>query len=93
MTVADVLTIVFCGFGSVLAGLFGRHVLRTHNRAIEEVVDRKLDPVIQAVGDIKYSLAVQFGGNGGGMREAINKLSIDLAELRGEFHNHIKEAA
>lgn len=37
-------------------------------------------------------LATQFGGNGGGMREAINKQGEALAALAGRFDQHVTEA-
>lgn len=60
----------------------------------------------QAVGDLTASvrelhdkvsaselaLAVQFGGNGGGMREAINKQGAAIARVEGRFEQHLAEA-
>lgn len=55
---------------------------------------------------IEQQFRVQFGGNGGGMREAINnmceqqdrmesrvtKIGDDVANLRGKFEQHIAES-
>ena len=54
---------------------------------------------------IEQQFRIQFGGNGGGMREAINniatkqdkietrvdKISEDVANLKGKFSQHIEE--
>lgn len=52
------------------------------------------------------SMLEQFGPNGGGLREAVNRIgetvnrmdakldgvSVEFAQLKGEFHQHIRES-
>lgn len=42
--------------------------------------------------DLKLELAKQFGGNGNGIRQAVNGLSTDVAALEGAFKQHVTEA-
>ena len=55
----------------------------------------KNDEATKANGDrtdqLRRELDIQFGGNGGGMRQAINALSVDMATLNGRFEQHVKE--
>lgn len=41
--------------------------------------------------DVKLNLATQFGGNGGGIRQAINELSVQVGTVRGAFEQHVRE--
>lgn len=41
--------------------------------------------------ELRRELDTQFGGNGGGMRQAINSMGVDIAHLNGRFEQHIKE--
>ena len=41
--------------------------------------------------DVAVNLATQFGGNGNGMRQAINDLSIQVGTVKGAFEQHIQE--
>jgi hypothetical protein len=50
---------------------------------VQSDLDTKIGGVTHDLNNVKLSLATQFGGNGGGMREAINKLQVDVAELKG----------
>lgn len=43
--------------------------------------------------EMAMSLATQFGGNGNGLRQAVNDLSRDVARLEGRFDQHAKEGA
>jgi hypothetical protein len=45
--------------------------------------DNKIAVVVTDVANMKLSLATQFGGNGGGMRQAINELQVSVARLEG----------
>jgi hypothetical protein len=40
---------------------------------------------------LELELARQFGGNSGGMRQAINEARNDIATLTGAFNQHITE--
>jgi hypothetical protein len=44
---------------------------------------QRVDAVVHDLTDVRLSLATQFGGNGGGMREAINSLQVQVARLEG----------
>lgn len=41
--------------------------------------------------DMALELAKQFGGNGNGMRQAINDLTVNMGRLEGRFDQHVKE--
>lgn len=40
----------------------------------------------------ELKMATQFGGNGGGIRQAINEQGLALATLAGQFQQHVSEA-
>ena len=85
-------------FGGVLIGLWriwrkiDIHQSKTEQRSA--LMEQRLD-----------SIQAQFGPNGGGLREAVNRISDavmnidnkldcvtqDVAKLTGEFHQHIRE--
>lgn len=85
-------------FGGVLIGLWriwrkmDVNQTRTEQRAA--LMEQRLD-----------NIQAQFGPNGGGLREAVNRISDavikidekldcvtqDVAKLTGEFHQHIRE--
>lgn len=68
---------------------------QSNSEARSMVVETRLDRIEQ-----------QFGPNGGGLREAVNRIgeavskidskldgvSVEVAQLKGEFHQHIKES-
>jgi archaellum component FlaC len=102
-TVATIAQIV----SVVSPALFGVYAIwrRIDKRQTESHIDTlrmsdKLDYIEQ-------QFKVQFGGNGGGMREAINNIATkqdkiegrvdtiaeDMANLRGKFDQHIKEGS
>lgn len=78
-------------WGEVLIGLFsagggGGIVGRYVKNQVGAVVDEKLAPVL-----------VQFGPNGGGLRQAVNELSDDVGEVKqtvarieGGFNEHVR---
>ena len=80
---------------SVVAALavIAPFVRRVFRHWVADVVELKIQPIVDSVDRIEISLATQFGGNGGGMRQAINELGLEVAELRGQFKQHVKEAA
>jgi hypothetical protein len=61
------------------------------------------DAILNELETLKVSLSREFGGNSGGMREAINRisitvdaldvksnaLSVEIGELRGRFDQHM----
>lgn len=73
--------------------------------ASDERVDRRLTEIKGSVEKLReraeqtdIRMAVQFGGNGGGIREAINKQADALTEhgeriarVAGQFEQHLKE--
>lgn len=72
----------------------------TLKRDIADAVTVQLVPVREGIEKLRehaeatdLQLAIQFGGNGGGMREAINKQAGDLANLAGKFEQHMVEAS
>jgi hypothetical protein len=85
--------------GALLVGLWGiwrkidKHQSHSDQRAA--LLEQRLD-----------SIQAQFGPNGGGLREAVNRISDavskidtkldtvtqDVAMLTGEFHQHIRES-
>jgi hypothetical protein len=83
---------------AVIAGVFGlwRHIERRQN-------DFELHQV--RIADKLDAIVVQFGPNGGGLRQAVNEMShkIDkieerqiaigdkVAQLQGEFNQHVIE--
>jgi hypothetical protein len=85
-------------FAAILAGVFGlwRHIERRQN-------DFELHQV--RISDKLDAIVVQFGPNGGGLRQAVNEMShkIDkieerqiaigdkVAQLQGEFNQHVIE--
>lgn len=100
MTLGDTAAIVQIAsvIGGMLVGLWSiwrkldKHQTRTDQR--NALMEQKLN-----------SIQAQFGPNGGGLREAVNRISDavgkmdfkldtvtqDLAKLTGEFHQHIRE--
>lgn len=84
--------------GGLLLGLWGiwrkidKHQVHTDQRSA--LMEQRLD-----------NIQAQFGPNGGGLREAVNRISdavskidtkldtvtSDVAKLTGEFHQHIRE--
>lgn len=51
----------------------------------DEVTRTRLDSIEQRTADMDRKLAVQFGGNGGGMRQAINEHGERLSYLAGRI--------
>lgn len=83
------------GTGTAVIALFHRlakHALVTVAKDIADNANKPLkddiDVVKQDITSIRLSLATQFGGNGGGMREAINSLQVDMAEVKGRMAVH-----
>ena len=84
--------------GAIVAGVFGlrRHIERRQN-------DFELHQV--RIADKLDAIVMQFGPNGGGLRQAVNEMShkIDkieerqitigdkVAQLQGEFNQHVIE--
>lgn len=54
-------------------------------------VKAKLETVDIRAQRTEISLATQFGGNGGGIRQAINELGTTVANLDGRFRQHLLE--
>jgi archaellum component FlaC len=67
------------------------------------VGDMERDQILKEIASFKSDLRREFGGNSGGMREAINRISdtvervdmktqsvaVDVADLRGRFEQHM----
>ena len=88
-------------------GLFLRGVVRRQANEVVAPAIAELKTTIEARFDkndaatktaadkaasLELELARQFGGNSGGMRQAINETRQDIAVLKGAFDQHIKEA-
>lgn len=93
-SIAQIVSVI----GAFLVGMWGiwrkidKHQAGTDLR--NAVMEQRLD-----------SIQAQFGPNGGGLREAVNRISDavnkidskldhvtnDVAKLTGEFHQHIRE--
>ena len=54
-------------------------------------VKADLKDLTEKVHVIEVANATQYGGNGGGMRQAINEQGQNIAELAGQFKQHIIE--
>jgi hypothetical protein len=57
--------------------------------AYDRKMQRRLDKQDNDIEGIKSTLAVQFGGNGGGIREAINRLSTEQAAQAARIDAHL----
>lgn len=55
------------------------------------VNDAKTDKVATDVQALALRFASEVGGNSGGIRQAVNQISTDVAALRGAFEEHIRE--
>lgn len=70
------------GGGGAVVVRYGRRVLTA---IATDIAHQANEPLKADLEQVKLSLATQFGGNGGGMREAINKLQVDVAEVKGRL--------
>lgn len=74
---ASATTVALIGTG--IARLGGNWV----KRIVTDAVEALIAPNTADTQAVKAELAKQFGGNSGGMRQAINELSADVAYLKG----------
>lgn len=56
-----------------------------------DVSDQHKKEMVKTQNEMALELAKQFGGNGGGMREAINRLEVNMARLEGRVDQLTKE--
>lgn len=56
-----------------------------HTAAVEanKPLVEKVEKAVNDIDSLNLQLATQFGGNGGGMRQAINDLRVDVAKVQG----------
>lgn len=75
---------------AVIVGLLGA-LLASIRRMFKRVNDQDLALALlrQGQADIKATLDIQFGGNGGGMREALNQLKEDRKSDRERMDEHL----
>jgi len=60
---------------------------------LRKSVDGKLDKIRETVQAQALEQARQFGGNGGGMRQALNEHGQSIANLAGQFEQHLRQGA
>jgi hypothetical protein len=73
-------------------------VVKEEVKTLTETVEKRFDKndkATQAAADkassLELHLAREFGGNSGGMRQAINEMRTDLAHFHGAFDQHLME--
>ena len=102
---AQVLVTVLGLVGAGAVGTLFTHIRGSHHGSVVSVVDKRLDdklaPINLAIKEVAVQVGemrLQFGPNGGGMRQAINELQddmtlvrVEVAGIRGEL-NVWKEA-
>lgn len=71
--------IAFFGGGSASAAT----IIACTKKVVADIAVKANEPLAAELSEVKLSLATQFGGNGGGMRQAINELQISVARLEG----------
>ena len=94
--------------GTIIIGLWRiRAAMDRRDAELEKqaaVAEAERDSILKEIESFKSDLRREFGGNSGGMREAINRISVtvdrvdektnDLAvevgELRGRFEQHMQ---
>lgn len=76
-----------------------KHEMAEATAKITKRIDDSDDLTAKQLAEIKATaetdrleMARQFGGNGGGMREAINGLSSQMQHLAGRFEQHLAES-
>jgi methyl-accepting chemotaxis protein len=92
---------------AVIFGLYRiRKAIDSRDNELEKrllVGDMERDQILKEIASFKSDLRREFGGNGGGMREAINRISdtvervdvktqsvaVEVADLRGRFEQHM----
>lgn len=97
------------GVGLILRGSVRRSatdVVAPAIKALEDKLDKRFDKndeatkeVAKKTNDLELRLAREFGGNSGGIRQAVNEVKgdvsdmvKDIATLQGKFAQHIQEA-
>jgi methyl-accepting chemotaxis protein len=65
----------------------------TKTDELRKSVDEKLDKIKETVQAQAVEQARQFGGNGGGMRQALNEHGAAIANLAGQFEQHLRQGA
>lgn len=72
-------------YGKQAMKVLAKDIAEQASNTANEPLKADLDVVKHDINNIRLSLATQFGGNGGGMREAINRLQVDMAEMKGHL--------
>lgn len=73
------------GIPAAVAWVGGR--VRRANRAdTQEAITDAVTPLA----DRLVRIEAQFGPNGGGMRQKVDAIAVEVAELRGEFKQHTR---
>lgn len=87
-----------------LARTRAEHRRRELREIIDTAVTEKLTHVMEKIDadhretvkvasdltELRVHMAKETGGNSGGMRQAINQLGSEMAELRGEVREHLR---
>lgn len=77
-----------------IVGTFGVRLASNKLRnTVSAVVQEHLKPNNEATEAMKLELSRQFGGNSGGMRQAINELATEVAYVKGALGLPPKEAS
>lgn len=86
MSLVESILVSAASLVAVLAGLvaFTRFITRRFTGAVEDVVTAQ-------VADLKQQLTVEFSGNGGGAREAINDLHVKVDDGFARAHRERDE--
>jgi hypothetical protein len=60
--------------------------------------DKATEAAVTAISEVRteqsavaLNLATQFGGNGNGIRQALNELSVQVVTVKGAFEQHVQE--
>lgn len=101
LTVVVDVSMVIAGFAAVgipFLAWFTKHSHTLTQHTIEDSVRRATQPLQDQIQAIDLKLAAEFGGNSGGMRQAINeqngtltKYGEEIARLSGRFEQHMLE--
>lgn len=58
-----------------------------------EAIAARTDKVSTDLQNLRVDFARETGGNGGGIRQAVNAISSELSTLNGAFNQHLRENA
>jgi hypothetical protein len=87
-------TVITTGMGTIVARILKRIAGDVAREALAGVAkESDLKAIASDVTDLKVKFAAEVGGNSGGLRQAVNEIGTDLAELKGEFKEHVRQGA